>query len=54
MTQKQTIQLFEEHKMVGTNCPYVAMASDSGVKRKTLAGDMKNLKQYDICRNSLN
>ncbi len=28
---------------VGTNCPQVAMVSESGVKRKTLAGDMKSI-----------
>lgn len=28
---------------VGTNCPHVAMVSETGVKRKTLAGDMKSI-----------
>ena len=28
---------------VGTNCPQVTMVSESGVKRKTLAGDMKSI-----------
>lgn len=28
---------------VGTNCPQVAMVSESGVKRKTLAGNMKSI-----------
>lgn len=28
---------------VGTNCPHVIMVSESGVKRKTLAGDMKSI-----------
>ena len=28
---------------VGTNCPQVAIVSESGVKRKTLAGDMKSI-----------
>ena len=33
----------ELHLFVGTNCPHVAMSSDSGVKRKTLVGDTKSV-----------